>query len=75
MLDPRSDFFSFAPAPFAPNGVVVDAVSIPCDPGTKVLANLYPCDGTVFNAGADLYDSCTNCHSRYAVGQRPADAK
>lgn len=29
----------------------------------------------VFSAGADLYDACTNCHSRYAVGQRPPNAK
>ena len=29
----------------------------------------------VFNAGAELYDACTSCHSRYVVGQRPPDAK
>jgi hypothetical protein len=29
----------------------------------------------VFSAGAELYDSCTNCHSRYAVGQRPPNAR
>ena len=26
----------------------------------------------VFDVGADVYDSCTNCHAKYAVGiQRP----
>lgn len=29
----------------------------------------------VFSAGADLYESCTNCHARYAVGLRPLDAR
>ena len=30
----------------------------------------------VFNAGADLYATCTECHSRYVIGApRPSDAK
>jgi hypothetical protein len=29
----------------------------------------------VFNAGADLYDTCTACHSRYAIEQLRPNAK
>ena len=28
----------------------------------------------VFNVGAELYDTCTNCHARYSIGQpRPSN--
>lgn len=56
LVDPRSDFTSFELSPLPENGVVIDNIPIPCDSSPGVLSNLYPCDGSVVNIGADPMD-------------------
>jgi len=51
-IDPRSDYTTLALAPVRPGAATVDALPIACDVSPIGLGNIYPCGGTVMNAGS-----------------------